>query len=201
MEATNNGAAIKATFKGLNFLRYITRPLKAPATKLIPSSTISPRWGWSWNSRTTRTEEALKAWSTQARNWPPRAPGMPPWPLTLWPLTLRIILMSGSEPTMSRRPRVDRFRHGGARRTTLCGAQAITIRYASSIRQQILEFAKGAGAILLRDHDERDLGRAWISLPELVRHRSDVDRRQHQCHDRHLVDGPERRRHRASHHR
>src|ERR1700753_4329162 len=32
MTATNNGAAIKATFKGLNFLRYITRPLRPPAT-------------------------------------------------------------------------------------------------------------------------------------------------------------------------
>ena len=30
--ATNNGAAIKATFKGLNFLRYITRPLNEPQT-------------------------------------------------------------------------------------------------------------------------------------------------------------------------
>jgi hypothetical protein len=32
MGATNNGASIKATFKGLNFLRYITRPLNAPGT-------------------------------------------------------------------------------------------------------------------------------------------------------------------------
>ncbi len=32
MLATNNGALIKATFKGLNFLRYITRPLSAPWT-------------------------------------------------------------------------------------------------------------------------------------------------------------------------
>lgn len=32
MAATNNGVAIKATFKGLNFLRYITRPLNAPGT-------------------------------------------------------------------------------------------------------------------------------------------------------------------------
>ena len=32
MDAANNGASIKATFKGLNFLRYITRPLNAPGT-------------------------------------------------------------------------------------------------------------------------------------------------------------------------
>ena len=32
MAATNKGALIKATFKGLNFLRYITRPLNAPGT-------------------------------------------------------------------------------------------------------------------------------------------------------------------------
>jgi hypothetical protein len=30
MAGTNNGASIKATFKGLNFLRYITRPSNAP---------------------------------------------------------------------------------------------------------------------------------------------------------------------------
>jgi hypothetical protein len=32
MATANNGAATKTTFKGLNFLRYITRPLNAPET-------------------------------------------------------------------------------------------------------------------------------------------------------------------------
>ena len=42
MLATNNGALIKATFKGLNFLRYITRPLNAPETYDLRRNYLTP---------------------------------------------------------------------------------------------------------------------------------------------------------------
>jgi hypothetical protein len=122
MAAANNGASIKATFKGLNFLRYITRPLNAPGT-YDPVVNYLTSLGVVVEFEDHPDGGGAQGLVYTAPGWLPRAPGMPPWPLTS-----RLILMSGSEPTMSRRPREDRYRHGSARRTTPCGAQAITTR-------------------------------------------------------------------------